>query len=395
MGEFKFLDAERHYYEPDDCWTRHLESKYAARSVHAVREADGTGTWFFGDTPLTKARRIYTKMLAPGSYGLMARSGEEDDQPEQPSVDALSPEFSNRERFIQVMDEQNVEAALVQPSHALDVPYDMRHDPEAAHANLRSLNRWMDEEWGFDYQGRIFATPFFVLYDVDQAAAELDRVIAAGARAVILQTGPVLGHSPAEKMFDPFWARINEAKIPVIFHIDYGGYTDFFSSAWGYVATPTEAQVNAFQWLTCSGARPVQDMIASLVLHNLFGRFPNVNVMSVSNGSLWMRDLQRLDAFTSPAFPWARDEQTWWPGGRLTATPTELMQEHVYVAPFAWDNIEEVVQLVPASRLIMATDYPHPDGFSVAAEYETLLKGLTPEDMKSVMRDNLRQLLFT
>ena len=38
---FPIVDLDQHYYEPDDCCTRHLDSKFADRSVHMVTEDDG------------------------------------------------------------------------------------------------------------------------------------------------------------------------------------------------------------------------------------------------------------------------------------------------------------------------------------------------------------------
>jgi predicted TIM-barrel fold metal-dependent hydrolase len=291
------------------------------------------------------------------------------------------------------MDEQRVESALVTPTRAINVVYDLRHDIDAAYANIRALNRYIEEEWGYAYRQRIFGVPLLALFDVEQATSELERVLRAGARAIALNTGPVFGHSPGERMFDRFWAVANEAGIPIVFHIDYFGYHDFFSSVWGEPTPPTsEAAVTPFQWLTCAGPRPMMDMVASLVLHNFFGRFPRLNVVSLSNGATWVKDLQRLDPLASPDFPW-RDADTGWPGGRLEAAPSEIIREHLYVAPFVWDNFSEITEFVSVDRIVMATDYPHPDGFSIAGDYETVLKGFSPEEVRAVMRENLRALL--
>jgi predicted TIM-barrel fold metal-dependent hydrolase len=194
-------------------------------------------------------------------------------------------------------------------------------------------------------------------------------------------------------MFDPFWSVANEASIPIVFHIDYFGYIDFFSTAWGEPAPPTsEAAVTPFQWLTCAGSRPMLDMVASLVLHNLFGRFPRLNIVSLSNGAMWIKDIARLDSMASPDFQW-RDNTSGWPGGPLDAAPSEIVREHLYVAPFAWDDFNEVTEFVPVERIVMATDYPHPDGFAVASDYETVLKGFSSDAIRAVMRENLNALI--
>jgi predicted TIM-barrel fold metal-dependent hydrolase len=350
--------------------------------------------WYFGSAPLTKARKVSTRIMLPGSYGRVVRGAAESTATQGQTLDAFLPEFIDRQTFLSVMDEQSIEAALVMAGQAVNVPFDLRFDPEAAHANVRAFNKWLAEDWGLAFQDRIFGVPIMVLFDPELAEQEVERVINDGARAILLNTGPVLGRSPADRIYDGFWARVNEARIPVIFHIDYFGYHDFFSAAWGEMAAPTsEADVNAFQWLTCAGSRPMMDMVASLVTNNLFGRFPNVNVVSVSNGSTWIRDLQRLDNYTSPDFAWPRNEATWWKGGHLTSAPSDTIREHVYVAPFIWDDMSEVLEYVPASRILMATDYPHPDGFAEASDYLSLLEKLDGETTRAITHDNLHGLI--
>src|SRR6266542_403449 len=43
------FDADSHYYEPHDAFTRHLESKYVDRSLHVRIGDDGLGRLWFGD----------------------------------------------------------------------------------------------------------------------------------------------------------------------------------------------------------------------------------------------------------------------------------------------------------------------------------------------------------
>ena len=66
------------------------------------------------------------------------------------------------------------------------------HDPEAAHAAFESFNRWLEDDWGYAYQDRIFAAPMFSLLDPDRAVAELDRVLLNGARVIVMRAGPIM-----------------------------------------------------------------------------------------------------------------------------------------------------------------------------------------------------------
>ena len=39
---FRIVDADNHYYEPDDCFTRHMEQAYAHKAVNIRRGATAT-----------------------------------------------------------------------------------------------------------------------------------------------------------------------------------------------------------------------------------------------------------------------------------------------------------------------------------------------------------------
>jgi hypothetical protein len=61
---------------------------------------------------------------------------------------------------------------------ALSVENYVKNVP-AAYANIASFNRWFDEEWGFDRDGRILAPALLSLADRDLAVEETERVLAA------------------------------------------------------------------------------------------------------------------------------------------------------------------------------------------------------------------------
>ena len=43
MLDYQMIDADGHYYEPDDCFTRHIEARFKDATVHVRRGADGLG----------------------------------------------------------------------------------------------------------------------------------------------------------------------------------------------------------------------------------------------------------------------------------------------------------------------------------------------------------------
>jgi len=382
------VDADNHYYEPDDAFTRHLEPEFAGRSYHIRRGPDGVGRPFFGDEPAYYLSRTPVDVMGrPGAW-VHDKEGRYNALPEDDLLrPGEIPHFARREARLQWMDDSGVKAAVMWPSLGLTVEMQMRDDPAACIANLRSFNRWLDEDWGFDHEHRIFAVPWLTLIDLDAAVKELDDVLARGARVVAVLFAPVNGRSIGDPYFDPFWARLAEAGVPIAFHGAEAGYNELLSVHWGEKPRPPSPEQSPFQRACFFGERPIMDTLAALVLHNVFGRHPTLQAMSVENGSAWVPYLLRVmdKGVRGGAFGE-------WLGGRFDDSPTDIFRAHVSVAPFDDDDIRGLVDLIGADRVLLGSDYPHPEGYPDPA---TFLDGhdLTDSERRLIAHDNSARLL--
>ena len=119
-------------------------------------------------------------------------------------------------------------------------------DLPAMRSAFAAFNRWLDDDWGFAYQDRIFAAAYISLSDVDHAIAELEWVLARGCRIVNLRAAPAPtetgNKSLGDPRHDPFWARVNEAGITVAFHSGDSGYGHILEH-WGL-----DAEFEAFRY---------------------------------------------------------------------------------------------------------------------------------------------------
>ena len=59
-------------------------------------------------------------------------------------------------------------------------------------ANVRAFNRWIEEDWGFAYENRIFAPAMLSLIDLEGACQELERVL-----SVVAEPASVWAHRRA------------------------------------------------------------------------------------------------------------------------------------------------------------------------------------------------------
>lgn len=389
--DYGLFDADNHYYEPRDCYTRHIDPKFRDRAIHVEQDADGRDVVLVGDRPFTFLRHhSFDHASKPGALREMLRDMKSGTV--RTSGDALSepiqPEYVDRDARLARMDAQGIETTLLFPTLGVCVEHFMMDDVEQMYANVHAFNLWLDEDWGFDHRGRIVAVPLLNLLDLDHAVAELDFVLARGARAIALRPGPAAGRSPADPYFDPFWSRVNEARVPVCLHIAESGYNEMMSVHWGEEANPASHFQSAFQWACFYGDRPIMDTIAAFTLHNLFGRFPDVNVISVENGSLFVPYLMAvLDKMKGMG------RNGPWIGGYVPGRPSEIIKQRVFVSPYHEEDIVALTRSIGVSQVVFGSDWPHPEGLAEPAAFADSIAALPAADVRRIMRDNLHGLL--
>lgn len=388
--DYPLFDADNHYYETRDAFSRHIEPRLRDKAIVARVDSDGVERVYVGDRRFTfLEHRNFDTVVPPGALRKMLRSlktgtadirGTDVEEPMQPEYTARAPRLA-------LMDKQGIESAFIFPTMGVCVEAFMMRDLDQLYGNFRSFNTWLDEEWGFNYRNRIFAPPLMSLADLDRAVHELEWALARGTKAICLRAGPAYGRSPADPYFDPFWARVNEAGLTVGFHIGESSYNELFSVKWGEEANPASHRQSAFQWTCFYGDRPIMDTIAALIYHNLFGRFPNIRVMSIENGSLWVPYLMRaMDKMNGMG------RNGPWPGGRLNEKPSNIFRRHVFVSPYHEEPLDELVELVGASQVLFGSDYPHAEGLADPRAFADGLPGQGYGAVRSIMRDNARTL---
>jgi predicted TIM-barrel fold metal-dependent hydrolase len=385
---YSVFDVDTHFYEPADCYTRHMDPKYRDLAIHWRDTPEGRKL-FVGETPYTfLTDPAFNLVEKPGSLAEMLRRGVHETESGEGMIPP-PPEFvADRDRRIEVLDQQGVSAALLFPSLTVTTEHFMKHNPLQTFANLRAFNRWLEEDWGFDYKGRLYAVPFLSLLDVDMAVEELDYVLKAGARTVHLRPGPQGGRSPADPAFDRFWAKINEAKIPVALHVGESSYNEMFSAQWGEEPNPTSHKQSAFQWTNSFGDRPIMDTLASMIYMNLFGKFPDVKIMSLENGSLWVGYLLKaMDKMKGMG------RNGPWPGGYVKGRPSEIFKRHVYVSPYFEEPIEELAEMIGWEKILFGSDFPHPECLEHPLEFKNDIKHLPVDVQKQIMGENSRDVL--
>lgn len=379
-------DADQHYYEAEDAVTRHLprEHRNAVRWV----DVDGRRTLLVNDRLLTLIPNpTYDPVGQPGSLEMYFRA-ENHQGLELRDIVKMGPiPQAARQRDVRLatLDAQGVDLAWVLPSLGLGLEEMLSDDVEALYAVFHSYNTWLHEDWGYNRDGRILTGPLMSLVDPVKAEAELKRVIDMGARFVTFRPAPVQApdryRSLADPMYDRFWNTAADAGIAIAFHGADSGY-GIYLERWGESIKYTGMKMSALsEVMGVHIERPVFDLLASLICHGLFDRVPKLQVATVELGAGWVPDLMRRLKRSYGKTPqlYKRD-------------PVETLRSHVSVAPFYEDDISVLRDLIGAERILLGSDWPHPEGLAEPRAWVGDFAGLSADERRLALRDNLRKL---
>lgn len=385
------FDCDNHLYEPPDAATRYLAAEDLARAITPVTLASGEQALLAGGRLVTGLDHPIDKAHRPGALKEMLRQMRSGKPTEGYQLEDLRPEYLERTPRLALMDEQGLERVIVYPATMGTMAENYVKGVRPLYANLHSYNRWLDETWGFNYQDRIYAPAVLSLRDLDSAVAELDAVLSAGARLIMLNAGPAYGRSPGDPYFDPFWARMNEAKASIAYHIGEFWYNETIAPHWGHEPDPVFFEMTAWQWQNLWGERPIEDTLSAIIFDNLFGRFPDIHVVVSEFGAEWVPHFVRhMDKSRGMG------RRGRWIGGTLTERPSAVFQRHVRVCPYPEDDVVKIVRdLGQCDSIVMGSDFPHGEGMARPAEFADLLVELAEEEQRKILWENAQILVAT
>lgn len=381
---YRPFDGDNHYYEALDAFTRHLDPA-VARRLFQWATIDGRSYPVIGGTVFRGVKNAtFDPVAPPGVLADYFRGNPNNDDPLEllRRHEPIRAEYRDRDARLATMDEQGLAKVWMFPTLGMIYEEVLRDHPGDVATLFTAFNRWLDEDWGFAYQDRIFAAPYLTLVDVDWACAELDWALDRGARSVVFRpAAPTTrdgARSPGSAEFDPFWARVQEAGITVVVHAGDSGYTahgyatDGFTTDFGGIP-----QVIRMLQLE----RPIEDFLSSLICDNLFHRFPGLRVASVENGSKFLAGMfERLQVT-------ARKMNGWFP-----EDPVETFRRHVWINPFWEDHVDDVIAAVGADRVIFGSDWPHIEALPDPLDYLADVAHLDDATRRRILLDNVEDL---
>ena len=182
--DYLAFDADNHYYEALDAFTRHLDPKLGSRCVQWC-EIDGRKYHVVGGrVSHAVVNPTFDPIAKAGAMHDYFRGNPDGKQPWEflREREPIPAEYRDRDARIAKLDEFGLESIWLFPTLGILYEELLGDDVYAITQTFTAFNRWLDDDWGFAYQDRIFAAPYISLCDLDWAIGELEWAAERGAR---------------------------------------------------------------------------------------------------------------------------------------------------------------------------------------------------------------------
>ncbi len=249
---------------------------------------------------------------------------------------------------------------LVFATHSVAVPFSpsSKMTPEVRYGSARAHNRAMGDFCRND--ARLLGVGVVPLDDPALAVAELDHAIKQGLKAVWIPHRPCGDKAPGHVEFDPFWARLTEARVPFVLHV--GGAPLQLNKAWSNNGRPPTKD-----WL--GGGENVRSkdiailhegpetFLSMMLIDGVFERFPGLRGASVELGAGWVPSLlTRLDWV---AAHWSKADKSL---AAFTRKPSEQLTQQCAFTPYVFEDIGALIDQSNPKLYLFSSDYPHIEG---------------------------------
>jgi predicted TIM-barrel fold metal-dependent hydrolase len=333
MAADTIISADSHVFEPINLWETRIDKKFRDRAPRFIPNYnDKPGTWFVceGIAPrsvasiaavgipkeeLVKFADAHYKDLRPGGYDPVERLKDQD-------IDGVSGE-------------------VLYATYAMGL-YGIP-DPDLQAAAFNAYNDWMVELCGHA-PSRLVGLALISVYDVDQAAAELQHWTKRGLRGAMIACIPPADTEYSHKRYDPFWSAAEDVGVPISIHTLTSNRPPKYRfrgagrAAAGYPETPMEVMLTLSEILTS----------------DLFDRHPRLKLVLSEADTGWLPwMLERLDR--------GHARYSIQDGMPTKFKPSEYFHRNCSAALIA-DRVGVFTrEFMGVDNLMWSSDYPHTD----------------------------------
>ena len=363
-SETRLISVDDHVIEHPRVWLDRLPERYKERGPRIVEVDDGRQVWQYEDeiVPITEGVDAAAARCRPG--WAFRRAGPLRRDPAR----VLRPG-----RRVEDMDIDGVWASLCFPNFTRFSGHRFLfgQDRELALLCTQAYNDFIVDEWCAAAPDRLIPMAILPLWDVGLAAAEMARLAPKGIRAMAFSENPTVLGLPSVHTdhWDPLWAAVQDADLPVCMHI--GSSSRLMTSSPDAPPSITVALFGANSMVA----------FADWIFSGIFDRFPRLRAVLSEGGAGWI------------PYMLERCHKSWVIHGDASGAvrpPADIYRDHIYACmvtdAFAVDSLEAI----GADNLMWESDYPHQDGMFPDSRrvLEQSLAGVSDADAVRIGHDN-------
>ena len=208
-------EAGNHYYEKEDAFTRYVPRRMQKRCVEWIEMEDGKKTHLVAGKLNKSVGNPVSKPSLLREYYHGNPRGLTFVELTHSALEPMPQEYMNGDARI---DEQGLAAAWLFPTAGILYEQSMIHDIDATCTLFEGFNCWLNDDWGFRYQNKLFAAPYITLADTDFACKTLERALARDARVLVMRPSPICTRdgyfAVSDERTDTFWRALTKQVLP-------------------------------------------------------------------------------------------------------------------------------------------------------------------------------------
>ena len=356
--KYFIVSADSHVNEPADLWATRIDAQYRERLPRVITDANGV-QW-----RVSEGHR-------PDRLRLSSLEGEDL---------VRSKAGADPEARLADMDRDGIDAEVLFPNKGLAMW--ATPDPVFAMAQCRVYNEWAWEVFA-RYNHRMSPAAAIATGDLEGSIREVERVARLGFRALTLPCKPIWGAHDVEHpnynlpVFDPLWAVIQEAGLPITFHVSTGRDPRASRGNGGAVINYVSHSLS-----------PTIEPVANLCASGVLDRFPGLRFATIEAGIGWL-------PWLLTAMDEAYRKHHFWVRPKLKMLPSEFFRAHGF-ASFQEDapGLDLAERYGVMDCLMWGNDYPHHEGTwpHSAEAIERTMPRLTDDQRAKVLGLNAARL---
>jgi predicted TIM-barrel fold metal-dependent hydrolase len=276
---------------------------------------------------------------------------------------------------------------LVFATHSLHMPFSPSEkiSDRLRYGGARAHNRHMIDFCSVD--DRLMGVAAIPLENPELALEEVKFALDGGLQAMWVPHRLAGDRSPTHVDYNPIWALLQEAEVPVVFHV--GGNPLQLPPAWSNTGRGvTRDWMGGGENVRARDAavlhQGIETFVSMFVLDGVLEEFPRLKLASVELGAGWVPEtLVRLDQIHK-AYSKVDDRLK-----SFKRRPSEQIREQMAFTPFVFEDVGRLVDHSNDDLYLFSSDYPHTEGGrDPIARFESCMQNMSRESIDKFNSEN-------